>query len=252
MRLHVYPDRPALGAAAAAHAARLIRQAIDARGTARIVAATGTSQIEFLDRLVGEPGIAWRRVELFHLDEYIGIAIDHPASFRRYLLDRFIGKAGIVRYHLLDGERDPARIADEAGRALAASPVDVTFAGIGENGHLAFNDPPADFDTDRPYIIVALDEACRRQQVGEGWFADLDDVPTHAISMSIRQILKSREIVCVVPEARKADAVKACVEGDVSPLAPASILRTHPKTTLFLDEDSAGRLSAGARKLEPE
>ena len=252
MRLHVYPDRRALGAAAAAHAAQLIRQAIDARGTARIVAATGTSQIEFLDRLVGEPGIAWHRVELFHLDEYIGIAIDHPASFRRYLLDRFIGRAGIVRYHLLDGERDPARIADEAGRALAASPVDVTFAGIGVNGHLAFNDPPADFDTDRPYIIVALDEACRRQQVGEGWFADPGDVPTHAISMSIRQILKSREIVCVVPEARKADAVKACVEGDVSPLAPASILRTHAKTTLFLDEDSAGGLSAGARKLEPE
>ena len=243
MRLHVSTDIPAMSRAAAAHAARIIHTAIEARGVARIVAATGTSQMAFLDLLVSAPHIDWRRVELFHLDEYVGISLDHPASFRRYLLDRFINKAGIIRYHLLDGERDAAAVADQVGRALAASPVDVAFAGIGENGHLAFNDPPADFETERPYVIVALDEACRRQQVGEGWFSTLDDVPTHAISMSIRQILKSREIVCVVPEARKAAAVRACVEGDISPLAPASILRTHPSTTMFLDHDSSALLT---------
>ncbi len=252
MRLHVSTDLPAMSRAAAAHAARLIQIAIETRGAARIVAATGTSQMAFLDRLASAPHIDWRRVELFHLDEYVGISLDHPASFRRYLLDRFINKAGIVRYHLLDGEHDAATVADEVGRELAASPIDVAFAGIGENGHLAFNDPPADFETERPYVIVALDEACRRQQVGEGWFGTLDDVPTHAISMSIRQILKSREIVCVVPEARKAGAVSACVEGEISPLAPASILRTHDSTVMFLDRDAAGSLRSGSWKLHPE
>ncbi|RPI53232.1 MAG: glucosamine-6-phosphate deaminase [Acidobacteria bacterium] len=252
MRLHICTDRHAMSHAAAAHAAGIIRTAIETRGLARIVAATGTSQMDFLDRLASASHIDWRRVELFHLDEYVGIALDHPASFRRYLLDRFINRAGIVRYHLLDGERDAARVAEDVGRELAASAVDVAFAGIGENGHLAFNDPPADFETERPYIVVALDEACRRQQVGEGWFATFDDVPTHAISMSIRQILKSREIVCVVPEARKAAAVKACIEGEISPLAPASILRTHANTVLFLDRDSAVGLSSGTWKIDPE
>ena len=228
--------------AAADQAAQSIRNAIAGNGRARIIVATGVSQLDFLESLVAAPGIAWRNVEMFHLDEYVGIGLDHPASFRRYLLDRFINTAGITRYHLLDGEHDAERIADEMGRELAAGPVDVAFVGIGENGHLAFNDPPADFETERPYIIVALDEACRRQQVGEGWFTSFDDVPTHAISMSVQQILKSREIVCVVPEARKAAAVKACVEGPISPMAPASILRTHGNTTLYLDRDSAALL----------
>jgi glucosamine-6-phosphate deaminase len=242
MRLHICPDRHTMSRQAAQHAAGLIREAIAHHGLARIVAATGTSQIGFLDALLSEPYLEWSRVELFHLDEYVGIPADHPASFRRYLLDRFILKAGIVSCHLLDGERDAPRAAEEIGRRLAASPVDVAFVGIGENGHLAFNDPPADFKTEAPYIIVELDEACRRQQVGEGWFAGFDDVPTQAISMSIRQILKSREIVCVVPEARKAAAVKAFVEAEISPMVPASILRTHPSTTVFLDPDSAALL----------
>ncbi len=252
MRLHVGNDRIATSQAAADHAARIIRAAIASRGAARVVAATGTSQIAFLERLISAPDIDWRRVELFHLDEYVGIPIDHPASFRRYLMDRVITKAGLVSYHRLAGERDAPGVAEAVGRELAASEVDVVFAGIGENGHLAFNDPPADFETERPYIIVALDDACRRQQVGEGWFADIDDVPTHAISMSIRQILKSREIVCVVPEARKAAAVKACVEGEISPMAPASILRTHANAVLFLDCDSAAGLSGHTRQLYPE
>ena len=172
-----------------------------------------------------------------------GLPVDHPASFRRYLLDRLIDKVGIGRYHLLDGEADPDQVARQVGDALAERPVDVAFVGIGENGHLAFNDPPADFTTERPYLIVTLDDACRRQQVGEGWFASIDDVPAQAISMSVRQILKSKEIIAVVPDARKANAVKACVEGPVSPMAPASILQTHANTTLYLDRDSAALLT---------
>ena len=172
-----------------------------------------------------------------------GLPVSHPASFRRYLLDRLIDKVRIGRYHLLEGEADPEQAARQAGDALAARPVDLAFVGIGENGHLAFNDPPADFSTEQPYIIVTLDDACRRQQVGEGWFASIDDVPARAISMSVRQILKSREIIAVVPDARKANAVKACVEGPVSPMAPASILQTHANTTLYLDRGSAALLA---------
>jgi glucosamine-6-phosphate deaminase len=180
---------------------------------------------------------------MFHLDEYVGLSIDHPASFRRYLLDRLIVKTGIRRYHLLDGEQDAARVANQIGRELTAAPIDVAFVGIGENGHIAFNDPPADFTSESPYLIVTLDDVCRRQQVGEGWFQSVDEVPAQAISMSVRQILKSREIICIVPDQRKADAVKACVEGEVSPMTPASILRTHANTTLYLDRDSAALLS---------
>lgn len=233
--------------AAAKHAAQALREAIERKGSARLVAATGASQLEFLRTLTGFEGVEWPRVEMFHLDEYVGLPIDHPASFRRYLLERLVRQTGITRYHLLDGERDPARVAVEAGRELAAAPVDLAFVGIGENGHLAFNDPPADFDTDQPYLVVTLDEACRRQQVGEGWFASLSEVPAQAISMSVRQIVKSGEIIGIVPDARKAGAVKACLEGEIGPMAPASILRTHPHTTVYLDRDSAALLGPGTR-----
>ena len=236
--------------AAAAHAADALRACLRAQGTARIIAATGASQIEFLEALTSARGIDWSRVEMFHLDEYIGLPVSHPASFRRYLLDRLIDKVRIGRYHLLDGEADPEQAARQAGDALEARPVDLAFVGIGENSHLAFNDPPADFSTEQPYIIVTLDDACRRQQVDEGWFASIDDVPARAISMSVRQILKSREIIAVVPDARKANAVKACVEGPVSPMAPASILQTHANTTLYLDRDSAALLTATRRHEE--
>jgi glucosamine-6-phosphate deaminase len=233
--------------AAARHAASSLRAAIDARGNARLIAATGASQLDFLDALTAAPGIDWPRVEMFHLDEYVGLPADHPASFRKYLRERLIAKTGITRHHLLDGEGDAARAAEDVGRAIAEAPIDVAFVGIGENGHLAFNDPPADFHNERPYLIVTLDEACRRQQVGEGWFKSVPDVPSQAISMSIRQILKSREILCVVPDARKAAAVKACLEGEVSPMAPASILRTHANTTVYLDRDSAAQLQPATR-----
>lgn len=247
MRVRTYADRLTMSRAAARQAAGVMRDAIAHRGAARIVAATGASQFDFLQALVAAPGIDWPQVEMFHLDEYVGLPIDHPASFRRYLLDRLIGPAGIVRYQLLDGEHDAERTAQHVGGLLAERPVDVAFVGIGENGHLAFNDPPADFDTESPYIVVTLDEACRRQQVGEGWFASLAGVPSRAISMSIRQLLKAREIVAVVPDARKADAVQACLERDISPMAPASILRTHANTTIYLDRDSASRLAVATR-----
>ena len=247
MRVKTYADRQTMSRAAARAAAGLIREAIGERGTARIVAATGASQLDFLQAIVAAPGIDWRQVELFHLDEYVGLPIDHPASFRRYLLDRLIVPAGIVRHHLLDGEHDATLTAQQIGDLLARRPVDVAFVGIGENGHLAFNDPPADFDTPSPYIVVTLDEACRRQQVGEGWFASLADVPSRAISMSIRQILTSRQIIAVVPDARKADAVHACLEGPVSPMAPASILRTHAHAIVYLDRESASKLRPETR-----
>jgi glucosamine-6-phosphate deaminase len=247
MHVKTYIDRQTMSGAAAAHARRTLRDAIAARGGVRIVAATGTSQLGFLAALTAARDINWRRVEAFQLDEYVGLSIDHPASFRKYLLDRLIRPTGIGRYHLLNGERDAAGAAADVGRELSARPVDVAFVGIGENGHLAFNDPPADFTTDAPYIIVTLDPACRRQQVAEGWFASVDDVPALAISMSIRQILTSREIICVVPEARKAEAARACLEEAVSPMSPASILRTHAHVTVYLDRDSASLLSAGVR-----
>lgn len=247
MRIRTYADRSTLSRAAAGHAARALRTAIAERGDARLVAATGASQIEFLHALTSAPGIDWRLVEMFHLDEYVGLPLAHPASFRRYLLDRLIGPAGIARYHLLDGEDDPERVADEIGGRLAARPPDVAFVGIGENGHLAFNDPPADFETARPYLVVTLDDACRRQQIGEGWFASLPEVPARAISMSVRQILEARTIVAVVPDARKAPAVQACLEGPVSPMAPASILRRHADVTVYLDRDSAALLSPSVR-----
>jgi glucosamine-6-phosphate deaminase len=233
--------------AASRQAAGALRAAIGARGDARIVAATGASQFGFLEALTAAPDIDWTRVEMFHLDEYVGLSIHHPASFRKYLLERLIRKTGLTRYHLLDGEHDAAGVADEVGRAIGSAPVDVAFVGIGENGHLAFNDPPADFATEQPYLVVTLDEACRRQQVGEGWFASIADVPSQAISMSVRQILKAREIVCIVPDARKAQAVKACMGGEVSPMAPASILQTHANATVYLDQESAALLSPAIR-----
>ncbi|HJZ71606.1 MAG TPA: glucosamine-6-phosphate deaminase [Vicinamibacterales bacterium] len=246
MLIKTYVDRSTMSRAAARHASRTMRDAAARSGRVRLVAATGASQFEFLAALT-DADIDWSRVQMFHLDEYVGLSIDHPASFRKYLLERLITPTGLGTYHLLDGEHDPEGEADRIGRELAAAPVDVAFVGIGENGHLAFNDPPADFAVDRPYLVVTLDEACRRQQVGEGWFTSIGDVPARAISMSVRQILKSREIICVVPDARKAGAVRACVEGEVSPLAPASILRTHANTTLYLDQESAALLSPASR-----
>jgi glucosamine-6-phosphate deaminase len=248
MQIKVLENGAALGEAAAKHAVQSLRQVLSVSDTARIIAATGAAQFEFLKVLTSAPGIDWQRVEMFHLDEYIGLPANHPASFCNYLLERLIRKTGIKHYHLLDGTQDPKVVIQRVGSELSSRPVDVAFVGIGENGHLAFNDPPADFETEEPFLIVTLDEACRRQQMGEGWFPTFADVPTHAMSMSIKQVLKAKEIIGIVPEMRKAQAVKACLEGDISPMAPASILRTHRNTTIYLDTESASLLSNRATR----
>jgi glucosamine-6-phosphate deaminase len=247
--LKVFNDRIVLGQAAAEQASAAIRRALAERGQARIIAATAASQLEFLDALTRAPGIDWLRVEVFHLDEYIGLPVAHPGSFRKMLVEQLVRKTGIVDYHLLEGDAaDPLDVVRRVGTRLAAAPIDIAFLGIGENGHIAFNDPPADFQTEEPYIIVNLDEACRQQQVGEAWFADISQVPKRAISMSARQILKATEILAVVPGIRKAQAVKACVEDTISPMLPASILRTHPNATVYLDKNSASLLSPPLQK----
>jgi glucosamine-6-phosphate deaminase len=245
MMVRVFDDKKLLGEAAAEQASKAIRRAIGKQGMARIIAATGMSQVDFLDALTRDDKIDWQKVEMFHLDEYVGLPLTHPASFRKYLFERLIHKVGLTNHHLLDGTGDANETVRVVGEALSSAPIDVAFVGIGENGHLAFNDPPADFQTEEPYLIVELDEACVRQQVGEGWFANISEVPRRAISMSVRQILKAKEIVCVVPDARKAAAVKLCFDGEISPMAPASILRTHSAATIYLDRASASLLSPG-------
>jgi glucosamine-6-phosphate deaminase len=247
MEIKTYIDRVTMSRAAARHAAALIRAAIEARGRARIIAATGASQFDFLAALTAAEGIDWSAVELFHLDEYVGLSETHPASFRKYLRERLIDKAGIGTYHLLDAEEDPREVAARVGAELTRAPIDVAFVGVGENGHLAFNDPPADFVTTEPYLVVTLDDACRRQQVGEGWFASVEEVPSRALSMSVRQILDSSAIVCVVPDARKAAAVRGSLEGAITPDVPASILRQHPNVTVYLDREAAGELKDATR-----
>ncbi len=248
MQLKIFPDKTSLSRAAAEQAANAIRHAIAERGHARIIAATGAAQFDFLEVLTKASDIDWSKVEGFHLDEYVGLPATHPASFRKFLMDRLVSKAGIVKFHWLEGDAgDLSAMVREVSKELASAPIDVAFVGIGENGHIAFNDPPADFTTEEPFIIVNLDETCRRQQVGEGWFADLSQVPQRAISMSARQILKAREIIAIVPDQRKAQAVKACLEGEISPMAPASILRRHANAILYLDKGSSSLLSASLR-----
>lgn len=244
MNIQVCNTKDELGGAAAAHGAQHIRDAIRAHGAARIVVATGASQFDMLAHLITINDIPWDKVTAFHLDEYIGLPITHGASFRKYLWQRFVSKLPLplAAFHFIDGEGDATAECRRLGDLIRTAPIDVAFVGIGENGHLAFNDPPADFDTDAPYIVVNLDEACRRQQLGEGWFATFDDVPKQAISMSIRLIMQSRCIVASVPDARKAEAVRASVRGAVTPLVPASILQRHPDCTIYLDPASASLL----------
>lgn len=233
-----------LGQSAGQATAALIRRAIADQGQANIILATGTSQFATLQQLIQED-IDWSRVVMFHLDEYIGLPLSHPASFRKYLQERFLNKVSPLKAsHLINGEVDPKEETQRLGALIRHHPIDVALVGIGENGHLAFNDPPADFDTEEPYLIVDLDAACRRQQFNEGWFPALDAVPRQAISMSVRQIMKAKTIICSVPDNRKAQAVKDTLEQPVSNRFPASILRAHPACQLYLDEPSARLLSA--------
>lgn len=244
MNVKIMPDKSQMGKAAAAAGAEHIRRAIAARGAANIIVATGASQFEMLAALVAEPNINWNVVTGFHLDEYVGLPISHPASFRGYLWQRFVSKLPLPMraFHFLDGGGNPKAECDRVGEIIRNHPIDVAFVGIGENGHLAFNDPPANFETEHPYLVVNLDDACRRQQLGEGWFPTFDDVPKQAISMSVRQIMKSTAIICTVPDERKAEAVGSSVDGEVTPKVPASILQRHGDCTLFLDTRAASRL----------
>lgn len=244
MRIDISPDPAELGRRAGDAAIRSLRAALAGGRRATLAVATGTSQYATLDRLVAAEGIAWERVDAFHLDEYVGIPADHPASFRRYLHQRFAGRLPrLGSFHAIAGDApDPQAECRRLAGLLAGRTVDLGLIGIGENGHLAFNDPPADFATAAVYQVVPLDEACRRQQVGEGWYPDPAAVPATAISMSVPAIMACRALVCSVPGARKATAVAAAVDGPLSPACPASILRRHPGCALFLDRAAAAGL----------
>jgi len=244
VKIEVFKTKAECGAAAADRGAQILIKTIAAKGRASFIVATGASQFDFMKALTQKDGIEWQNTAMYHLDEYIGISEKHPASFRRYLKERLIDLVHPGTVHFIQGEAaDPAAECRRMNDIISQDIIDVAFVGIGENGHLAFNDPPADFDTEQPFIIVELDRACRQQQFGEGWFASLEDVPTTAISMSIRQIMKSEVVICTVPDERKARAVKQCFEGDVSPLHPASILRKHADAYVYLDEPAASLLS---------
>lgn len=247
MRIEIASDVDEMGRLAAERAAVILRDAISDNRRARMIVATGASQFTVLEHLTKQPDIDWQLVDGFHLDEYIGIDRSHPASFCRYLDERLVQKVPLGSFQFLDAGDSPEENVKRIGELVSSQRIDVALVGIGENGHLAFNDPPADFDTTDPYIIVELDEPCRQQQVGEGWFASLAEVPTHAISMSVNQIMKSRAIICSVPDARKAAAVQAAVEGPVTPNLPASILQKHADCTLLLDPPSASMLSDATR-----
>ena len=242
MEIVLSNSKSELGEQAAITGAGLIRKAILANGAANIIVATGASQFEMLNELIKQD-VNWPKVTAFHLDEYIGISGKHPASFRKYLKERFVEKVSLQEFHYIDGETDPHAECRRLGEIISKHPIDVAFIGIGENGHLAFNDPPADFKTEEAYITVQLDEKCRLQQLGEGWFPSFDDVPEKAISMSIKQIMKSKAIICSVPDLRKANAVKCAVEKQVTPMVPATILRQHNAAWLFLDKESSSLLT---------
>lgn len=242
MEIVISDTKQILGKIAAQKGAELIRKAILDKGKANIIVATGASQFEMLEELVKE-NVDWSKVTAFHLDEYIGISEMHPASFRKYLKERFVDIVSPLEFNYVNGETDPYKECDRLGKIISKHPIDVAFVGIGENSHLAFNDPPADFETEEAYLVVTLNEACRRQQLGEGWFPTINDVPEKAISMSIKQIVKSEAIICCVPDLRKAEAVKKTVEGSISPAIPASIMRCHEAVWLYLDNDSASMLS---------
>jgi glucosamine-6-phosphate deaminase len=242
MEIVISETKQILGKKAARMGAELIRKAIFDRGYANIIVATGASQFEMLNELVKED-IDWSVVRAFHLDEYIGISEFHPASFRKYLKERFVDIVSLLDFIFVNGETNPYEECIRLGKLISKNAIDVAFVGIGENSHLAFNDPPADFETEEAYLVVTLNEDCRRQQLGEGWFPTIDDVPEKAISMSIKQIMKSKTIICSVPDLRKAEAVKKTVEGSISPAIPASIMRQHEAVWLYLDKDSASMLS---------
>lgn len=249
MNIRICENAESLGREAAAAAAAFLREAIAERGEARLLLSTGASQFTTLQALVREE-VDWSKVDMFHLDEYIGLDASHPASFVRYLQERFVRLVPLRRAYFVDTSRGVDTIVGELTRELDRAPVDVGLIGIGENAHIAFNDPPADFEDRAAYKVVTLDERCRRQQLGEGWFPTLEDVPAQALSMTVDRIMRCRHILSAVPYAVKAEAVKNTISQPVTNLVPATILKRHPSMTLFLDEDSASLLTKEER-MEP-
>ncbi|GBG10335.1 glucosamine-6-phosphate deaminase [Paenibacillus agaridevorans] len=243
MKIHIFESADQSGLEAARESARIINEAIAVNGTARIVLSTGASQFEFLEHVV-KMDIAWEKVEMFHLDEYIGLPVEHPASFRKYLKERFLQHVNIGTFWLVDGEGDTNEVLDHLNREISKAPVDLALIGIGENAHIAFNDPPADFEDERPFKVVDLSDTCKMQQVGEGWFATMEDVPKQAISMSVQQILKSRNIISVVPRQSKARAIQDTLKNEVDVNTPATIMKTHANWSLYLDKQSSSLIYA--------
>ena len=248
MEIHIDATKEKIGLLAAQKATEIIKRAISEKSFATIILATGASQFEVLKAFTSTDEIDWSKIIMFHLDEYIELPATHPASFRKYLMDRFVNLVpSLKEMYLINGEAEsPKQECEQLSKIIAKYPVDVAFVGIGENGHLAFNDPPADFQTEQPFIVVELDEECRRQQFGEGWFPTLEDVPHKAISISVQQIMKSQYIICSVPGERKAQAVKNCLENEISNMYPSSILREHPNCSIYLDEESSSLLTVKA------
>ncbi|MCK9287019.1 MAG: glucosamine-6-phosphate deaminase [Sphaerochaetaceae bacterium] len=244
MVINVYDNQLTMAQAAAEKAAIALKDALSKKDTIRLLAATGSAQFKFLDALLCYKDIDWSRVEVFHLDEYVGISKDHPASFAGYIQHYIVDRFHPAKATLINGMANLDEEVKRLSTAVKAAEIDVAFLGIGENGHLAFNDPPADFKTEQPYLVVDLDTICRNQQVGEGWFPSLKAVPEKAFTMSVSQIMKSKCIFCIVPEKRKAQAVKNCLSDDakVDPMYPSSILKLHGNAHIYLDKDSASLL----------
>ena len=238
MEVKVFENAAELGQVAAKYSAEIINEAIARKGKARIVLSTGASQFDTIQALT-ETDVDWSKVEMFHLDEYIGLPESHPASFRKYLKERFLSKVNIGKAYLVDGEDDPQKVIAYLSAEIRKEPIDIGLIGIGENAHVAFNDPPADFGTEEAFICVELNDTCKQQQVREGWFATIDDVPRQAISMSVHQIMQCRHIVTCVPYAVKAKAIKDTIESPLTNMVPATMLKKHPDFVLYLDKDSA-------------
>jgi len=241
MKIYILENPAELGKVAAQCSAEIINEAIARKGKARIVLSTGASQFDTIKALI-ETDVDWTKVEMFHLDEYIDLPETHPASFRKYLKERFMSKVNLKRAYLVDGENDTQKEIACLTAEIRKEPIDLGLIGIGENAHVAFNDPPADFGTEEAFICVALNDACKQQQVREGWFTTTDDVPNIAISMSVHQIMQCRHIVSCVPYAVKANAVKETLENQLTNMVPATMLKKHPDFTLFLDKDSAAMI----------
>lgn len=242
MKLIISNTKEELGLTSAQHAAKLINEAIAKQGYARILLSTGASQFPFFDEFVKQD-IDWSKVEMFHLDEYVGISEEHPASFKRYLLDRFVNKVNPKMAYLINGQKDPEETIAELTALLNEKPVDVGLIGVGENAHIAFNDPPADFNDTRAYKVVTLDERCLQQQIGEGWFKNVEETYKQAISMTCSQIMKCKSIISVVPYKVKAEAIYKTVTYDLTPEVPATLLKQHADCTIYCDKDSASLLS---------